>query len=84
VAGHMDSVLHLDRIEALRRLVRRCLVLVEDRDQSQSNYVLLHELSLFLDFLETELPGLVARWETARLDRRATHIDHIAEPGGPA
>ena len=56
LAGHMDAVLHLDRIQALARLIQRCLQLVADKDQGQSNYELLHELSDFLGFLETEIP----------------------------
>jgi DNA-binding transcriptional regulator GbsR (MarR family) len=75
LAGHMDSVLHLERIDALSKLVHRCLDLVADRDQRRSNCVLLHELSDFLDFLKAEIPGLVERWQSLRNSSRAVEAD---------
>ena len=84
VAGHMDAVLHLDHIEALGRLVQRCLRLVADKDQTQSNYVLLHELRDFLGFLESEIPGLMGRWQALRAARQAggPDPDDTNERGG--
>ncbi len=83
VGGHMDSVLHTDRIAVLRSLVRRCLDIVADRDQRQSNYLLLHDLNDFLGFLATEIPGLMERWEHVRATRRAaeTGADTSAHGG---
>jgi DNA-binding transcriptional ArsR family regulator len=81
--GHMDSVLRLDRIDVFRRLVHRCLDLVADRDQGQSNYALLHDLSDFLDFLKIELPGLVERWNIRSADRAASAVAaQITDSGG--
>ena len=82
VAGHMDAVLHLDRIEALGRLVQRCLRLVADKDQAQSNYVQLHELSDFLSFLESEIPGLMGRWQALHAARQTAGPDYTNERGG--
>lgn len=81
--GHMDAVLRPDRIEALRRLVHRCLDLVVDRDQMQSNYALLHELGDFLDFLATEIPGLMERWTVRSASRVAGAVTpESADRGG--
>jgi DNA-binding transcriptional regulator GbsR (MarR family) len=71
VGGHLDSVLQYNRIDALSRLVQRSLSVVADRDQQQSNYLLLHDLSDFLDFLKAEIPGLMARWQSMRAAHRA-------------
>jgi hypothetical protein len=68
----MDAVLHLDRIEALDKLVHRCLDLAADKDQTASNVVLLRELAEFLDFLKTEIPGLLERWQATRATKPAT------------
>ena len=72
LAGQMDAVLHLDRIEALDKLVHLCLDLAVDKDPAASNVVLLRELAEFLDFLETEIPGLLQRWQATRAVRPAT------------
>ncbi len=66
IPGNLESVLHFDHVLTLGRLVDRSLELVAGRDQSQSNYTLLHEIRAFLDFLEAEIPGLMSRWR-ARL-----------------
>ncbi len=84
VAGQMDAVLHLDRIAALDRLVHRCLDLAADRDQGDSNVVLLRELSEFLGFLETEIPGLVERWQATRAARPAIGPQETYERRGDA
>ncbi len=64
--GKLEDLLQLEHIETLGRLVDRCLELVTDKDQTQSNYALLHELRAFLSFLQTEIPGLMARWQARR------------------
>jgi biotin operon repressor len=75
--GNLEGVLQLDRLVVFRRLVERGLTLVADKDQSRSNYALLHELRDFLDFLQAEIPGLLARWQ-ARRDAGA--LTNGAEP----
>jgi len=69
IPGELESVLRPDLIAVFGRLVDRSLDLIAGRDQSQSNYALLHEMRDFLDFLEAEIPGLMRRWQ-ARLARR--------------
>ena len=77
-----DAVLQLDHIQAMGRLVHRCLQLVADKDQTQSNYALLHEMGEFLDFLETEVPGLVERWQTVRAARQSADVADTPDRGG--
>ncbi len=77
-----DAVLQLDHIQAMGRLIHRCLRLVADKDQTQSNYALLHEMGNFLDFLETEVPGLVERWQTVRAARQTADVDDTPDRGG--
>ena len=84
VGGHLDSVLHVDRIETLSRLVRRCLDLTGERDPRESNVLLLRELGDFLEFLKTEMPGLVDRWQALRAARPGAAADDTSETGGPA
>jgi len=67
--GPMDRVLGLNHAITLKSLVDRSLALVADRDQSHSNYLLLHELSEFLDFLQAEIPGLLARWNERKAEK---------------
>jgi len=64
--GPMETVLGVNHALTLKSLVDRGLDLVADKDQTQSNYVLLHQLSAFLGFLEGEIPGLLARWNQHR------------------
>jgi DNA-binding transcriptional regulator GbsR (MarR family) len=81
--GDLESVLRLDHVLTMDRLVDRCLSLVADKDQSQSNYALLHELHDFLDFLHTEIPGLMARWQSRRAAAAPDADRHdTPEPGG--
>jgi len=70
--GPMETVLGVDHALTLKSLVDRGLELIADKDQTQSNYVLLRELSEFLDFLEGEIPGLLARWNEHRTAAPAT------------
>ena len=71
IPGNLESVLHFDHVLTLGRLVDRSLALVAGRDQTQSNYTLLHEIRAFLDFLEAEIPGLMARWRTRLAELQA-------------
>jgi DNA-binding transcriptional regulator GbsR (MarR family) len=85
IPGKLESVLHLDHITSLGRLVDHSLVLVADRDQTQSNYTLLREMRDFIAFLEAEIPGLVSRWQAHReaLQAEAARTDPYAtDPGG--
>ena len=61
--GQMDSMLRLDHVSTLHALLDRGLASVADEDQTQSNYALMHDLRDFSVFLETEIPGVIARWE---------------------
>jgi len=81
-ATRIDAVLQLGHIQSMRSLIHRCLRLVADKDQRQSNYALLHEMEDFLDFLETEIPGLMGRWQSARVARQIADVDDIADLGG--
>jgi len=69
--GDLPHILRLDHLDTLGRLVDRSLDLVADKDQSQSNYAMLHELRDFLDFLKAEIPGLMARWQAHVAAKRA-------------
>ena len=71
IPGKLDDVLRPDRITTMGRLVDRSLELVADKDQSRSNYALLHEMRDFLDFLEAEIPGLMSRWQARPARRQA-------------
>ena len=64
--GPMETVLGVNHALTLKSLVDRGLDLVADKDQTHSNYVLLHEISEYLAFLEGEIPGLLARWNEHR------------------
>ena len=82
IPGNLENVLRLDHIVAFGRLVDRGLALVAGRDQTQSNYALLHHMREFLDFLEAEIPGLMMRWQ-ARLAAKARSAgDDTPDDGG--
>ena len=70
--GQMDSMLRLDHVSTLHALLDRGLASVADEDQTQSNYALMHDLRDFSVFLETEIPGVIARWERHQADAAAT------------
>jgi len=61
--GQMDSMLRLDHVSTLHALLDRGLASVAEEDQTQSNYALMHDLRDFSVFLETEIPGVIARWQ---------------------
>jgi hypothetical protein len=73
--GKPDGLLHLDQIRTMRRLCGRSLELVADKDQTQPNYALLREMREFLDFIEEEIPGLMARWEARAAQQKMTDED---------
>jgi len=66
IPGKLENVLRLDHATLLGRLVDRSLDLVADKDQTQSNYALLHEMRDFIDFIAAEMPGLMSRWQAHR------------------
>ncbi len=84
IPGKFDSIMHLDHVTSLGRLVDRSLELVSGGDQTQSNYTLLREMRAFLDFLEAEIPGLVSRWQAHReaLQAGVTGTDPSARDHG--
>lgn len=61
--GQMDTMLGLDHVRTLHALLDRGLASVADRDQTHSNYALMSDLRRFSAFLETEIPGVIERWE---------------------
>lgn len=61
--GQMDSMLRLDHVRTLHALLERGLASVADKDQTHSNYGLMHDLRDFSVFLEAEIPGVIARWQ---------------------
>lgn len=69
--GQMDSMLRLDHVRTLHALLERGLASVADKDQAHSNYALMHDLRDFSVFLETEIPGVIARWQRHRAEARA-------------
>lgn len=69
--GQMDSMLRLDHVHSLHALLDRGLAAVVDKDQTQSNYALMHDLRDFSVFLETEIPGVVDRWRRHQAESAA-------------
>jgi hypothetical protein len=69
--GQMDSMLRLDHVRTLHALLERGLASVADRDQTHSNYALMRDLRSFSVFLETEIPGVIARWQRHRAESAA-------------
>jgi hypothetical protein len=86
--GQMDSMLRLDHVSTLHALLDRGLASVAEEDQTQSNYALMHDLRDFSVFLETEIPGVIARWQRRQAEfaasRPAYHPDNDTprRPGG--
>ena len=86
--GQMDSMLRLDHVSTLHALLDRGLASVAEEDQTQSNYALMHDLRDFSVFLETEIPGVIARWQRHLAEsaaaRPAYHPDNDTprRPGG--
>ena len=70
--GQMDSMLRLDHVRTLHALLERGLASVADKDETQSNYALMHDLRSFSVFLETEIPGVIARWRRHQAESAAT------------
>ena len=61
-----EGILPLDHVRTMHRLIERGLRTVAGRDQSQSNYALMHDLLEFTAFIEAQLPELLARWRERR------------------
>ena len=86
--GQMDSMLRLDHVRTLHALLDRGLATVADKDQRHTNYALMHGLCDFSVFLETEIPGVIARWEHHQAEAAATrptdppHNDTPRSSGG--
>jgi DNA-binding transcriptional regulator GbsR (MarR family) len=76
-----DEILPLDHVRTMHRLIARGLQTVAGRDQSQSNYALMHDLLEFTAFVEAELPTLLARWRERRANESQTEA---AGEGGPS
>jgi hypothetical protein len=70
--GQMDSMVRLDHVRTLHALLDRGLAAVADKDQTQSNYALMHDLRDFSVFLETEIPGVIARWQRHQAESAST------------
>jgi DNA-binding transcriptional regulator GbsR (MarR family) len=67
-----EGVLPLDHVRTMHRLIERGLRTVASRDQSQSNYALMHDLLEFTAFIEAELPTLLARWRERHANPSST------------
>ena len=67
----------------MHRLIARGLQTVAGRDQSQSNYALMHDLLEFAAFIEAELPELLARWRERRAAASPTGAADHADPSHP-
>jgi DNA-binding transcriptional regulator GbsR (MarR family) len=67
-----DEILPIDHIRTMHRLIAHGLQTVAGRDQSQSNYALMHDLLEFTAFIEAELPELLARWRERRANASQT------------
>ena len=81
--GQMDSMLRLDHVRTLHGLLERGLASVADEDQTHSNYALMHDLRDFSVFLETEIPGVIARWQRHKADSAATRTTHRPDIATP-
>ncbi|MCX6363231.1 MAG: MarR family transcriptional regulator [Actinobacteria bacterium] len=77
--GQMDTMLGLNHVRTLHALLDRGLASVADRDQTHSNYALMSDLRRFSAFLETEIPGVIERWER-RQGGGATPAIHDPDP----
>ena len=67
-----EGIIPLDHVHTMHRLIERGLRTVADRDQTQSNYALMHDLLEFTAFIEAELPALLVRWRERRANESQT------------
>jgi hypothetical protein len=81
--GQMDSMLRLDHVRTLHALLDRGLASVADRDQTRSNYALMHDLRRFAVFLETEIPGVIARWQRHRAESATASTTYYPDDNDP-
>lgn len=72
------SILPLDQVRSLHDLLARGLAAVADRDQSQSNFAIMHERLDFMAFIEEQLSRLPERWR----ERRSSTVKHPTPPAG--
>jgi DNA-binding transcriptional regulator GbsR (MarR family) len=70
------TMLPLDQIRMFRDLISRGLTTVEDREQTQSNYRILHERLEFVKFMLDEFHDILARWERRRAGATAPGTPH--------
>jgi hypothetical protein len=75
------GVIPLDHVRTLHSLLGRALASVAERDQTQSNYALMHELLELTAFIEAELPQMLARWHERRGPAPSTDPSS-KDPGG--
>jgi hypothetical protein len=66
VPADPDGIVPLDHVRRLHTLLGRALQTVTGRDQTQTNYALMHELLDFTAFMEAELPALFDLWAQRR------------------
>ncbi len=78
--GQMDTMLGLDHVHTLHGLLDRGLASVADKDQTHSNYTLMRDLRQFSAFLETEIPGVIERWQQRQGDGIAESTNHDPDP----
>jgi len=81
--GQMDSMLRLDHVRTLHALLDRGLAAVADKDQTHANYALMHDLRDFFVFLETEIPGVIARWQRHQAESAATGTTYRPDSDTP-
>lgn len=83
----LSAILRLDHLERLRRFADHGLALVTDCDRTKANRAMLQEMRDFVEFLQTEIPGLIARWQTHRVVSRAAPspgagVPRVTDGGG--
>ncbi|HEY5169404.1 MAG TPA: MarR family transcriptional regulator [Thermoleophilia bacterium] len=72
VPADPEGILPLDHVRTMHRLIERGLATVTGRDQSQSNYALMHDLLEFTGFIDAEMPALLERWRAHRANASQT------------
>jgi len=74
------GVMPLDHVRTLNSLLRRAIASVSDRDQTHPNYAMMRELLEFTEFIEAELPPLLARWGERQAGAAPASPDPSSEP----
>ena len=83
VPADAREILPLDHVHTLNGLIARALDSVASRDQTHSNYALMHELRDFTSFVEAQIPELLTRWEAHKAGRTAVGAATAAAPLHP-